>query len=92
MLTSLFTLIILSQLVGKIGAGHLQSTMPPLTSTKAHRRSLSPLKRGPHSPKLEGNFSSYAGLKFDIAGAQPDLFLYFADSSAGVSSPSIAQL
>ncbi|KAF8315612.1 hypothetical protein DL93DRAFT_842355 [Clavulina sp. PMI_390] len=42
------------------------------------------------SPKLEGNFSSYAGFRFDILGAQPDVSLYFTDSGASVNSASIA--
>lgn len=42
------------------------------------------------SPKLEGNFSSLAGLRFDIAGAQPDVSIYFTDTTTSINSPSIA--
>lgn len=41
------------------------------------------------SAYYEGNFSSYAGLKFDIAGAQPDVIVYFSDTNANVDSATL---
>uniref|UniRef100_A0A0W0EXF2 Glycoside hydrolase family 44 catalytic domain-containing protein n=1 Tax=Moniliophthora roreri TaxID=221103 RepID=A0A0W0EXF2_MONRR len=42
------------------------------------------------SVKLEGTFSQYAGLRFDIAGAQPDIQIYFTQTATDTNSPNIA--
>ncbi|PPQ74923.1 hypothetical protein CVT24_003000 [Panaeolus cyanescens] len=42
------------------------------------------------SLKLETNFAGYAGLRFDIAGAQPEIQFYFESTTEGLSSPSIS--
>ncbi|KAJ7085167.1 glycoside hydrolase family 44-domain-containing protein [Mycena belliarum] len=41
------------------------------------------------SVKLEGTFPNYQGLKFDIAGAQPDLTISISSSVDGTASPNI---
>ncbi|KAF7303616.1 Endoglucanase A [Mycena indigotica] len=41
------------------------------------------------STKLEGTFPNYAGLKFDIAGSQPDLTITIQSSTDGAVSPNI---
>ncbi|KAJ7062139.1 glycoside hydrolase family 44-domain-containing protein [Mycena amicta] len=41
------------------------------------------------STKLEGTFPNYAGLKFDIAGDQPDLTITIQSSTDGSISPNI---
>ncbi|KAF9466233.1 glycoside hydrolase family 44-domain-containing protein [Collybia nuda] len=41
------------------------------------------------SVKLEGTFPTYAGLRFDIAGAQPDLTIMIQSSTDNAQSPSI---
>ncbi|KAF9053081.1 glycoside hydrolase family 44-domain-containing protein [Panaeolus papilionaceus] len=41
------------------------------------------------SLKLEGTFPDHAGLRFDIAGAQPEVQIYFESTSEGISSPNI---
>ncbi|KAF8874839.1 glycoside hydrolase family 44-domain-containing protein [Infundibulicybe gibba] len=42
------------------------------------------------SVKLEGTFPDYAGLKFDIAGDQPDLTILIQSTGDNAQSPSIA--
>ncbi|KAK7449720.1 hypothetical protein VKT23_013195 [Stygiomarasmius scandens] len=42
------------------------------------------------SVKLEGTFPQYAGLRFDIAGAQPDISISFSATDTDTTSPSIA--
>ncbi|TFK72335.1 hypothetical protein BDN72DRAFT_334184 [Pluteus cervinus] len=37
----------------------------------------------------QGTFGGYAGLRFDIAGAQPEIQVYFESTTEGVTSPSI---
>ncbi|KAJ6546648.1 glycoside hydrolase family 44-domain-containing protein [Mycena vulgaris] len=41
------------------------------------------------SVKLEGSFPNYQGVRFDIAGAQPDLTITISSSVDGTTSPSI---
>ncbi|KZV87503.1 hypothetical protein EXIGLDRAFT_773572 [Exidia glandulosa HHB12029] len=41
------------------------------------------------SPKLEGTFSEYAGLQFDVAGAPPDAQIYIESTGASVQSSTI---
>ncbi|GLB36669.1 putative glycoside hydrolase family 44 [Lyophyllum shimeji] len=41
------------------------------------------------SVKLEGTFPTYAGLKFDIAGAQPDVQIFVQSSTDNSQSPTI---
>ncbi|KAG7094618.1 hypothetical protein E1B28_005442 [Marasmius oreades] len=41
------------------------------------------------SVKLEGTFPQYAGLRFDISGAQPDVQIYFSATDTSAQSPSI---
>ncbi|KAK6967076.1 endoglucanase A [Favolaschia claudopus] len=41
------------------------------------------------SVKLEGTFPDYQGLRFDIAGAQPDLTITVSSSVDGTTSPNI---
>ncbi|KAJ7829881.1 glycoside hydrolase family 44-domain-containing protein [Mycena olivaceomarginata] len=41
------------------------------------------------SVKLEGTFPNYQGLRFDIAGAQPDLTITISSSVDGTTSPNI---
>ncbi|KAF8060893.1 glycoside hydrolase family 44-domain-containing protein [Lyophyllum atratum] len=41
------------------------------------------------SVKLEGSFPTYAGLKFDIAGAQPDISIFIQSSTDNSQSPTI---
>ncbi|EJD41439.1 hypothetical protein AURDEDRAFT_186585 [Auricularia subglabra TFB-10046 SS5] len=41
------------------------------------------------SLKLEGTFSQYAGLQFDVAGAPPDAQIYIESTGGGVQSPTI---
>ncbi|KAJ7480887.1 glycoside hydrolase family 44-domain-containing protein [Mycena latifolia] len=41
------------------------------------------------SVKLEGTFPDYQGLRFDIAGAQPDLTITISSSVDGTTSPNI---
>ncbi|KAF7369391.1 Endoglucanase A [Mycena venus] len=41
------------------------------------------------SVKLEGTFPNYQGLRFDIAGAQPDLTITIQSSVDGTTSPNI---
>ncbi|KAF8969727.1 glycoside hydrolase family 44-domain-containing protein [Flammula alnicola] len=42
------------------------------------------------SVKLEGTFPGYAGLRFDIAGMQPDLTIFIQSTGDNDQSPSIA--
>ncbi|KDR73568.1 hypothetical protein GALMADRAFT_72267 [Galerina marginata CBS 339.88] len=42
------------------------------------------------SVKLEGTFPDYAGLRFDIAGAQPDITLFVQSTVDGTQSPSVS--
>ncbi|KAF9014041.1 glycoside hydrolase family 44-domain-containing protein [Cyathus striatus] len=41
------------------------------------------------SVKLEGTFPDYAGLRFDIAGAQPDIQIFIQSTTDNSQSPSI---
>ncbi|KAJ7220980.1 glycoside hydrolase family 44-domain-containing protein [Mycena rebaudengoi] len=41
------------------------------------------------SVKLEGLFSTYAGIRFDISGDQPDLTITITSSTDGATSPNI---
>ncbi|KAK7045829.1 hypothetical protein VNI00_007240 [Paramarasmius palmivorus] len=41
------------------------------------------------SLKLEGTFPQYAGLRFDIAGVQPDVQIYFTSTDTDSNSPTI---
>ncbi|KAF9051973.1 glycoside hydrolase family 44-domain-containing protein [Panaeolus papilionaceus] len=41
------------------------------------------------SLKLDTNFSGYAGLRFDIAGSQPEIQIYFDSTTESITSPSI---
>ncbi|KDR79962.1 hypothetical protein GALMADRAFT_1171670 [Galerina marginata CBS 339.88] len=42
------------------------------------------------SVKLEGTFPDYAGLRFDIAGPEPDITIFVQSTADGSQSPSIA--
>ncbi|TFK42363.1 glycoside hydrolase family 44-domain-containing protein [Crucibulum laeve] len=42
------------------------------------------------SVKLEGTFPGYAGMRFDIAGAQPDIQIFFQSTTDNSQSPNIA--